>query len=144
MATFSNHTAPFYNDLSNRSPRPFRGPQMNRQQPGRVDGYPGMQGMFGSENTIPSLRFGAASNRDAFGAPLQVGGSSNMNAPFPFDMNAAQTWNGGPHIPSFAGNGVNAMTQNGDFGPNRGVKTSRGRMGINSVSSLTTFVGGLC
>jgi RNA recognition motif. (a.k.a. RRM, RBD, or RNP domain) len=88
--------------------------------------------MFGAENGMNSLRFGA-NNRDAFGAPLQGPGASNMN--FPFDMQAAQTWNGGAPVPSFATNGMGAMTQNGDYGHNRGIKPSRGRAGINNVSS---------
>jgi hypothetical protein len=130
MAAFSNASEPFYEDLSNRSPRGFRGPQMNRQQVGRVDTYPGMQGMFGTENAIPSLRFGG-NPRDQF-AGLQGPGNVNMN--FPYDVNAAQTWgSGGGPLPSFGGNGMNAMTQNGEYGP-RGIKPSRGRAGINNVS----------
>lgn len=131
MAAFSNHFEPSYDDPSNRSPRNFRGPQMNRQQPGRMEGYHGMQGMFGSENNVPSLRFGG-NMRDAFGAPLQGPGISNMNN-FPYDHQAAQTWSGNGPMQSYAGNGM-SMTQNGDYGPNRGIKPSRGRAGINNVS----------
>jgi hypothetical protein len=131
MAAFSNTSEAFFDDISNRSPRTFRGPQMNRQQPGRMDGYAGMQGMFGQDHSMPSLRFGG-NMRDAFGAPMQGLGTSNMN--FPYDMQAAQTWNGGAPLQPFAGNGMGAMTQNGDYGPNRSVKPSRGRAGINNVS----------
>ena len=81
---------------------------------------------------MPSLRFGN-NTRDAFGAPLQGPGSNNMN--FPYDMQAAQTWNGGAPMQSFASNGMGAMTQNGDYGPSRGIKPSRGRTGINNVSA---------
>lgn len=132
MATFSNQSEHFYDDIANRSPRSFRGPQMNRQPHGRPDGYPTMPGMSGADNTIPSLRFGGNNIRDPF-APLSSGAANNMN--FPYDMHAAQTWNGAAGLPpSFAANGIN-MTQNGDFGPNRGVKGSRGRPGVGNVSS---------
>ena len=129
MAAFSNPSEAFYDD-ANRSPRSFRNPQMNRQQ-----GYPGMQGMFGNDNS--SLRFGG-NMRDAFGAPMAGPGISNMNN-FPYDPQAAQTWNGNPPIPSFPQNGMNAMTQNG-YGPNRGVKPSRGRAGINEVSTYFSLL----
>jgi hypothetical protein len=135
MATFSNQSEHFYDDISNRSPRSFRGPQMNRQPLGRPDSYPAMPGMFGADNSIPSLRFGGGGGnmRDPF-APLSSAGN-NMN--FPYDMHAAQTWNGAAGLPpSFPGNGLN-MTQNGDFGP-RGVKGSRGRPTVGNVSSLTS------
>ena len=125
MAAFTNGEH-YYDDISGRSPRSFRNPSMNRQ-PGRPDGFGSMQGMYGNENGLPQVRFG--NMRDPFAAPSNVG-AVNMN--FPYDANAASTWSSAPPVPHFAGNGMN-HGQNGDFGPSRSVKPSRGRVGLQNV-----------
>ena len=119
--------AQYYDDVPGRSP-PYRNPSMNRQH-GRPDGFGSMQGMYGNDNGIPQVRFGS-NMRDPFAAPSNVG-AVNMN--FPYDANAASTWSSGPPANHFHGNGMNTMPQNGDFGPSRSVKPSRGRVGLQSV-----------
>jgi hypothetical protein len=74
-------------------------------------------------------RFGRG---DPFGNSFQQPPGNNMSH-FPYDLNAAQTWNSpAPPMPSL-GNGMGPMGQNGDFGPARSVKPSRGRTAINQV-----------
>jgi hypothetical protein len=129
MATFSNAGETQIYDDFNRSPRSFRNPAMNRQ-PGRADGFSTMHGGFPLDQSIASARFG---NRpDPFGTNFQQPPAGNMSH-FPYDVQAAQTWNSpAPPMPSFGG-ALNGMGQNGDMGPPRGVKPSRGRAGINNV-----------
>ncbi|RMZ87949.1 hypothetical protein DV736_g4823, partial [Chaetothyriales sp. CBS 134916] len=121
----------FYDDASGRSPRLLRNPTMNNRPPGRADGFGAMQGIYGGDNGMapPAARFN--SMRDPFAAP------SNMNAVsmnFPYDANAASTWSAAPPVPHFSANGINALPQNGDFGPpSRSVKHSRGRIGLQNV-----------
>lgn len=131
MATFSNASEAFYDDLSGTSPRAFRNPQMSRQ--GRSDGYGGINPpMFANEPSLPSMRFD--NMRDAFGAPMQNPSGGNVH--FPYDPGAAQTWasSGGP--PQSFGNGMGGMPQNSNYGPSRTVKPSRGRAAISNVSPI--------
>ncbi|ETN44686.1 uncharacterized protein HMPREF1541_10356 [Cyphellophora europaea CBS 101466] len=130
MAAFSN-TEPMYDDFANRSPRSFRHPAMNRQ-PGRPDGFSTMHGGFGLEQThgLNSARFGG--RPDPFGSNFQQPPAGNMSH-FPYDMNAAQTWNSPAPPLSFGTNGMPGIGQNGDLGPARSVKPSRGRVGINNI-----------
>jgi hypothetical protein len=129
MAAFTNASEPMYDDFSNRSPRSFRNPPMNRQ-PGRQDGFSTMHGGFGLDHSIASARFGGRA--DPFGHNFQQPSAGNISQPFPFDVNAAQTWNASAPMP-FGNNGMAGMGQNGDHGPARSVKPSRGRVGINNV-----------
>ncbi|KAJ4670593.1 RNA-binding post-transcriptional regulator cip2 [Exophiala dermatitidis] len=128
MATFSNAPEGFYDDLSGTSPRAFRNPPLNRQN-NRNDGY-GTVGssMFGTEGSVPTMRFDNV--RDGFGGPMQNQGVGNVH--FPYDPGAAQTWgtNGGP-LQSFSGN-LGTMPHNSNYGPARSVKPSRGRMGLSN------------
>jgi len=130
MATFSNASETFYEEVSGTSPRAFRNAQLNRQ-PVRADGYGGMHApMFGAEGSLPAMRFDAM--RDGFGGPMQNPGAGNIH--FPYDASAAQTWSsGGASLQSF-GNGMGAMSQNANYGSSRSVKPSRGRVGISNVS----------
>ena len=130
MATFSNASEAFYDDVSGTSPRAFRNAQVNRQAT-RTD-YAGVNGpMFGAEGSLPNMRFD--NMRDGFGAPpIPNPGAGNIH--FPYDAGAAQTWNSGAGaLPSF-GNGMATQIQNANYGPSRSVKPSRGRMGISNVS----------
>lgn len=129
MAAFQNANEPLYDDFANRSPRSFRNPPMNRQ-PGRPDGFSTMHGGFGLDQSIASARFGA--RPDPFGNNFQQPPAGNMSH-FPYDINAAQTWNSPAPPMSFGSNGMGGMGQNGDHGPARSVKPSRGRVGINNV-----------
>ncbi len=131
MATFSNPSEAFYDDLSSTSPRAFRNPQLNRQM-GRNDGYGGINPpMFGNEGPVPSMRF--ENMRDNFGAPMQNPGAGNVH--FPYDAGAAQTWNSsGPSLHNF-GNGMGTLPPNQNYGPSRSVKPSRGRAAISNVSN---------
>lgn len=130
MAAFSNVGEAPYDDFTNRSPRAFRQQPMGRQ-PGRQDGFSTMHGGFGMDHNISSNRFGGRG--DPFSNNFQPPQSNSM-AFGPYDNNIAQTWNSpAPPMPSM-GNGLGAMSQNGDFGPARSVKPSRGRAGISQVS----------
>lgn len=129
MAAFQNASEPLYDDFANRSPRSFRNPPMNRQ-PGRPDGFSTMHGGFGLDQNIASARFGG--RPDPFGNTFQQPPAGNMSH-FPYDINAAQTWNSPAPPMSFGSNGMAGMGQNGDHGPARSVKPSRGRVGINNV-----------
>ncbi|KIW53801.1 hypothetical protein, variant [Exophiala xenobiotica] len=129
MATFSNPSEAFYDDLSSTSPRAFRNPQLNRQM-GRNDGYGGINPpMFGNEGPVPSMRL--ENMRDNFGAPMQNPGAGNVH--FPYDAGAAQTWNSsGPSLQNF-GNGMGTLPPNQNYGPSRSVKPSRGRAAISNL-----------
>ncbi|KAI1615677.1 hypothetical protein EDD36DRAFT_194364 [Exophiala viscosa] len=128
MATFSNASEAFYDDLSGTSPRAFRNPQMGRQ--GRSDGYGGINPpMFAHEPSVPSMRFD--NMRDAFGAPMQNPSGGNVH--FPYDPGAAQTWASGGGPPQSFGNGMGGMPQNSNYGPSRTVKPSRGRAAISNL-----------
>jgi hypothetical protein len=128
MAAFQNASEPLY-DFANRSPRSYRGPAMNRQQ-GRPDGFSTMHGSFGLDQSINLARFGG--RPDPFGNNFQQPPAGNMSH-FPYDVNAAQTWNSPAPQMGFPSNGMNGPGQNGDHGPARSVKPSRGRVGINNV-----------
>ncbi|EXJ91894.1 hypothetical protein A1O3_00444 [Capronia epimyces CBS 606.96] len=131
MATFSNASDAFYDDLSGTSPRAFRNAQLSRPN-ARNDGYGNMgPSMFGNEGSLPTMRFDNV--RDGFGGPMQNHGVANVH--FPYDAGAAQTWssNGGPHPQSFGG-GMGGMPQNtNNYGPSRSVKPSRGRVGLSNL-----------
>jgi len=131
MATFSNASEAFYDDVSGTSPRAFRNPQMNRPI-GRNDGYGSMHNpMYGAEGSLPTMRFD--NMRDGFNGQMQNPAAGNIH--FPYDAGAAQTWSSsGGSLQSF-GSGLNGMPQNPNFGPSRSVKPSRGRAGISNVSS---------
>lgn len=88
-----------------------------------------MHGGFGLDHSIAAARFGG---RDPFGHNFQQPPAGNISQPFPFDVNAAQTWNASAPMP-FGANGMAGMGQNGDHGPARSVKPSRGRVGINNI-----------
>lgn len=130
MATFSNASEAFYDDVSGTSPRAFRNAQLNRQ--GNRTDYGNMNApMFGAEGSVPNMRFD--NMRDGFGAPIPNPGAGNIH--FPYDAGAAQTWNsGGGSLQSF-GNGMPSQVQNANYGPSRSVKPSRGRMGLSNVRS---------
>ncbi|KAJ9629183.1 hypothetical protein, variant [Exophiala oligosperma] len=130
MATFSNASEPFYDGLTDSSPRAFRNPPLNRQM-GRNEGYGGAnQPMFGNEGPLPSMRFD--NMRDNFGAPMPNPGAGNVH--FPYDAGAAQTWNStAPSNMQSFGNGMGTMPQNPTYGPSRGVKPSRGRAAISNL-----------
>jgi len=138
MATFSNPSGTFYDDVSGRSPRGFRNPQLNRPVGGVADGYgAGMQGsLFGADGSLPSMRFDSI--RDGFGAPLQNPMTGNPH--FPYDAGAAQTWSSsGGSMQSF-GNGMGGMPQGTtNYGPSRSVKPSRGRVAVSNVSAIRRF-----
>lgn len=129
MAAFPNVGEPTYDDFSTRSPRGFRQPPMGRQ-PGRQDGFSTMHGGFGLDQNMAPNRFGGRG--DPFGNNFQQPPGGNMSH-FPYDLNAAQTWNS----PAPPMNTMGPMSQNGDYGPARSVKPSRGRVAINQVCGLT-------
>lgn len=123
----------FYDNASGRSPRSYRGPSMNRSH-GRPDAFGSMQGMYGTENGMHQGRFG--NMRDPFAAPSNLG-AVNMNlGNFPYDSNAASTWSAPPPMTQFSGSNMNNVGQNGDFGPSRSVKPSRGRIGLQGVRNV--------
>lgn len=136
MATFSNASEAFYEDLPGTSPRTFRNAQLSRPG-GRTEGYGGMNGpMFGPEVSLPTMRFDNI--RDGFGGPMQNPGAGNVH--FPYDASAAQTWSSsGGSMQSF-GNGMGTVPHNHNYGPARSVKPSRGRAGISNVSIETLSV----
>ena len=140
MATFSNASEAFYEDVSGNSPRAFRNPQMNRQV-SRNDGYGSMHApMYGGDSSIPTMRFD--NMRDGFGGQMGNPGAGNIH--FPYDPNTAQTWgSGGASLPSF-GNGPGGISQNQNFNPSRSVKPSRGRTGISNVSCHFSASRTLC
>ena len=92
-----------------------------------------MHGGFGLEQGLASARFNG--RPDPFGSAFQQPPAGNMSH-FPYDMNAAQTWNSpAPPMGAFGNNGMGAMGQNGDLGASRTVKPRRGRAGLNNVCS---------
>jgi hypothetical protein len=132
MATFSNASEAFYDDLSGNSPRTFRNAQMNRPL-GRNDVYGGMHApMYGADAQIPTMRFDNI--RDGFGS--QMPNPAGNNAHFPYDASAAQTWSSSSGPMQAFGNGLGAIPQNANYGPSRSVKPSRGRVGLSNVSSI--------
>ena len=135
MAAFSNAGEGGYDEFSTRSPRGYRPQHMNRQI-GRQDGFSTMHGGFGLDHGVSSSRFGG--RPDPFGNNFQQPPSSTMSH-FPFDVTAAQTWNSpAPGMPSL-GNGMGPIHQNGDYGQPRGVKPSRGRVGVNQASLTSHY-----
>jgi hypothetical protein len=129
MAAFSNAADAFYDDRT--SPRTYRNQLLNRQA-GGADPYASMNAPgFGGDGTVPNMRYDGM--RDGFGAPSQNAGAGNVH--FPYDASAAQTWSaGGASLAPF-GNGMGSMQQNSNYGPSRSIKPSRGRVGVQQVSS---------
>ena len=129
MAAFSNASDAFYDDRN--SPRQYRNQLQNRQA-GGADPYANMNApVYGTDGSVPNMRYDGM--RDGFGAHLQNNGGGNVH--FPYDASAAQTWSaGGPSLGSF-GNGMGNM-QNGNYGPSRSIKPSRGRVGLQQVSPI--------
>ena len=129
MAAFSNPLDAFYDDRN--SPRNYRNQLPNRQA-GGADPYASMSAAaFGAEAPMPSIRYD--SMRDGFGTIQNTGAG---NAHFPYDASAAQTWSGGGASLAPFGNGMGNMAQNGNYGPSRSIKPSRGRVGLQQVSSI--------
>ena len=131
MATYSTPQEGFYDDPSGRSPSNFRQPSLNRQNQRQHDAYGSMQGaMFGGNNNMPALRF--ENIRDDYGGQMQSGGPGNNH--FPYNSGAAQTWSSSNASLHAFGNGMGNMPHDGNFGPARSVKPSRGRAGVANVS----------
>jgi hypothetical protein len=130
MAAFSNASDAFYDERT--SPRAYRNSHLNRQASGGDPYNNNMNApMFGAEAPLQNMRFD--NMRDGFGAPMQNAAAANIH--FPYDASAAQTWSaGGASLPPF-GNGMGNMPQNSNFGPSRSIKPSRGRVGLQQVSS---------
>lgn len=130
MAAFSNASDAFYDERN--SPRAYRNQHLNRQASG-ADPYSNMNPqMYGAEAPMPNMRYDTM--RDGFGAHMQNAGAGNVH--FPYDASAAQTWSaGGASLAPF-GNGMGNLQQNNNFGPSRSIKPSRGRVGLQQVSSI--------
>lgn len=130
MATFQNMNDGYYEDITSRSPRGYRGQQTYRSNSRPADsGYGSMQGsMYANNhsygnNGIQSMRYG--------GGPLMQNGMQNGagTSNFPYDSAAAQTWNAGSA-------GLHNLGMGSMQDPSRSVRPSRGRGPVSNVSSL--------